>query len=166
MGLPDWSRSKIFLVLLAVTVPILILIAVNKADNSSAPPQQEASADCQQVDQAVRHWAQALPAIQFGLTRSADAATIIRDSTTAAAAVRNDSATITDMSLHDKLTALAEKLDTVSRGKPSTPPDWRPDQTYMDGYASMTPLVHQLKVACPNVGDDPAPAGVPAPPTN
>lgn len=70
MGLPDWSRSKIFLVLLAVTVPILILIAVNKADNSSAPPQQEASADCQQVDQAVRHWAQALPAIQFGLTRS------------------------------------------------------------------------------------------------
>ena len=166
MGLPDWSRPKILLALLAVTVPILVLIAINKADSSSAPPQQEASADCRQVDQAVRHWSEALPAIQFGLTRSADAAAIARDSATAAAAVRSDAASITDMTLRDKVTALADKLDMVSRGRPSAPPDWRPDQTFMDGYPPMTTLVHQLKVACPNVGNDPAPAGPPTLPTN
>ncbi|MEN4451318.1 hypothetical protein ACJH6J_17805 [Mycobacterium sp. SMC-18] len=166
MGLPDWSRPKILLALLAVTVPILVLIAINKADSSSAPPQQEASADCRQVDQAVRHWSEALPAIQFGLTRSADAAAIARDSATAAAAVRSDAASITDMTLRDKVTALADKLDMVSRGRPSAPPDWRPDQTFMDGYHPMTTLVHQLKVACPNVGNDPAPAGPPTLPTN
>ncbi|BCI83197.1 hypothetical protein MTY66_48220 [Mycolicibacterium sp. TY66] len=166
MGLPDWSRPKILLALLAVTVPILVLIAINKADSSSAPPQQEASADCRRVDQAVRHWSDALPAIQFGLTRSADPAAIVRDSATAAAAVRSDAAAITDMTLRNKVTALADKLDMVRRGKPSAPPDWRPDQTYMDGYHPMTTLVHQLKVACPNVGNDPAPAGPPALPTN
>lgn len=166
MGLPDWSRPKILLALLAVTVPILVLIAINKADSSSAPPQQEASADCRQVDQAVRHWSEALPAIQFGLTRSADAAAIARNSATAAAAVRSDAASITDMTLRDKVTALADKLDMVSRGRPSAPPDWRPDQTFMDGYHPMTTLVHQLKVACPNVGNDPAPAGPPTLPTN
>jgi len=150
---------------MAVAVPILVLIVMSKPDSPDTPPQQETSADCQQVDQAVRHWAEALPAIQFGLTRAADPAAIARDATAAATAVRNDAAPITDMSLRGKVTALADKLDMVSRGNPSAP-DGLPDQTYMGGYQPMMPLVHQLKVACPNIGTDSAPAGIPAPPTN
>ncbi len=153
------------LVMLAVAVPIMVLIVVSKRDSSSAPQQPEVSADCQQVDQAVRHWALALPSIQFGLTRAADALTISRDAAAAAASVRNDAASITDMSLRNKVTTLADKLDMVSRGNPSAPPDGLPDQTYMSGYQPMLPLVHQLKVACPNIGDDLVPAGLPAGPT-
>jgi hypothetical protein len=152
-------------VMLAVAIPIMVLIVVSKPDSANAPPQQEASTDCRQADQAVRHWAEALPAIQFGLTRSADAARIARDASAAAASVRNDAASITDMSLRDKVTALADKLDMVSRGNPSAPPHGFPDQTYMGGYQPMMPLVHQLKVACPNIGNDPAPPGLPARPT-
>ena len=82
----------------------------------------------------------------------------------AAASVRNDAASITDMSLRDKVTALADRLDMVGRGNPRAP-DGLPDKNYMGGYQGMTPLVQQLKVACPNIGNDPLPAGFPSPPT-
>ena len=164
MGLPDWSRPKILLVMLAVTVPILVLIVMSKSDEPETSQQQEVSADCQRVDQAVRHWSDALPGIMHGLSGNAVASDVARDAAAAAASVRNDAASITDMSLRDKVTALADRLDMVSRGTPRAP-DGFPDKNYMGGYQGMTPLVQQLKVACPNIGNDPLPAGFPSPPT-
>lgn len=124
----------------------------------TAPDEKELSADCARADQAARHWARVLPVMQGGMFGDSDTTNLSRDTAGAAAAVRREAAAIEDAALQTKVNALATALEKVSRGNPKSPPNGWPDKEYVGGYQGTTAALHDLKIACPDIGDDPLPA--------
>ncbi len=142
----------------AVAAPIAVILIV------TAPSEKAPSADCQRVDQIAHHLvtAGALPGgdgvADPNVTRKAAEAAA---AAAAAAAARDEAASIEDPDLKRKALAFADALRQFSQGNPSAPPNGWPDKNYMGGYQNSFSTLHELKLACPNVGTDQLPEGVP-----
>ncbi|MED5816560.1 hypothetical protein VST63_29725 [Mycolicibacterium sp. 050232] len=153
MGLPDWSGAKIRLVMLAVAAPVmLIMVAVGYATEDSDKP----SADCQRVDRVAHHLV--IPSGLVGRDGAGDP-NAPRQAAAAATAAREEAAAIEDPDLKRKALAFADALHQFGQGNPSAPPNRWPDKNYMGGYQNSLSALHELKLACPNVGTDQLPDG-------
>ena len=139
--------------MLAVALPIIAGILVWNYAND--PARKPLSPDCVQVHDAILQWGRVMPDISNAL--SADARTqptLARDTADAAAAVRRTAAAVDDPTVRRKVTALADALDKVSRGNPSSPPNNWPDQNFMGGHQGALAAVHDLAEVCPNINDE------------
>ncbi|MGV0745582.1 hypothetical protein [Mycolicibacterium sp. XJ870] len=149
MSIRDWSSAKVRLVMLAIAAPFMtIWVIVGYAQESSGQ-----NPDCAHADTAARHWAVVIPGIHAGLAGGAETPNLSRDTADAADAIRGEADSITDSTLKTKVLALATALDRVSRGNPSSPPNGFPDKDYMGGMQGATSALHDLKIACPDIGD-------------
>jgi protein-disulfide isomerase len=142
MAIPTLSKGRILIVLLALAVPVLVFVVHDKA-----------SEDCVRVDQALRHWVAVLPDIHRALAGHAETGTLASDTAAAAEGVREEAESIADSAPKATVTSLADTLDLVSQGNPKSPPNGFPDKTFMSGFNDMTSISHDLKVACPDIGD-------------
>ncbi|OMC37336.1 hypothetical protein A5740_04950 [Mycobacterium sp. GA-1841] len=143
--------------MLAVTAPVmLIMVAIGYATDDSDEP----SADCRHADQIAHHFVSVAPGAISGLAGEADR-DVTRKAAEAATAARAEAASIEDPDLRRKALAFADALQLFSQGNPSAPPNGWPDKNYMGGYQNSTKALHDLKLACPNVGTDQMPADVP-----
>ncbi|CQD18525.1 hypothetical protein A5731_24650 [Mycolicibacterium conceptionense] len=157
MGLPDWSGAKIRLVMLAVAMPVmLIMVAVGYATEDSEEP----SADCQRADQIAHQWVNVVPGVLQGMGVGEVDPNLARDAGEAATAVRDEAASIEDHDLKRQALRFADALQRISEGNPRMPPSGWPDKNFVGGFQDGTDALHELKVACPNVGTDELPAGV------
>ncbi|MCF6390170.1 hypothetical protein L2K20_24615 [Mycobacterium sp. MBM] len=153
MGIRDWSRAKITFL---IGLPVFLVIAVPMVVwgyRSEPPP---LSGDCVHVDQALRHWMTVLPRIQLSMAKAGDT-TLLSDVGAAARAVRVEAAAIEGPTLRSTVIKLADNLDRVSRGSPTSPPNGFPDRNYVGGLQDSMSTGHALKLACPAAVNDPAP---------
>ncbi|MGE2833559.1 hypothetical protein [Mycobacterium sp. SMC-4] len=155
MSWRDWSSARIRLTMLAVVTPIMALwVVIGYVTESDEP-----TGDCLAAENGVRRWAAVLPDIHAGMPGDVAAATLSDATAQAAAGIRDDAETIDDLELRNLVTALAEELERVSRGDPSSPPNGWPDKNYMGGYQGSVRVVGEIKRACPEIGDELAPTG-------
>ncbi|MEW2483834.1 hypothetical protein AB0876_30045 [Mycobacterium sp. NPDC049093] len=161
MALRDWSSAKVRLVMLAAASPLmLIMVVVGYADDSS----DELSADCQRADQIAHQWVKVVPGVLKGMGVGEVDPNLARDAGEATTAVRDEAASIEDQDLKRKALTFADALHRISQGNPRTPPNGWPDKNFVGGFQDGTEALHELKLACPNVGTDQVPAGVPTTP--
>ena len=153
MAISDWSRAKITIF---IGLPIFLVVTIPAVIWSYHSETPRLSGDCLHVDQVLRHWAHVLPRVQRALTDAQDPA-LISDTATAAVAIRDEAQAILDSSLRSTALALADSIDRISLGNPSTPPHGVPDQNYMAGMQGSMSAGHDLKLACPAAGDDGVP---------
>jgi hypothetical protein len=158
VGLSDWSRGKVTLVMLAVAVPIMVIMIV------TAPSEKAPSADCQRADQVAHKWVDVVPGVLQGMGVGDVDPNLARDAGEAATAVRDEAASIEDRDLKRQALRFADALQRISQGNPRTPPKGWPDKNFVGGFQDGTDALHELKLACPNVGTDQLPAGVPTTP--
>ncbi|MCG7579602.1 hypothetical protein [Mycolicibacterium sp. OfavD-34-C] len=155
MSFREWSGTKVRLILLAAVVPVMIIwVVISYATESADKP----TGDCLSAENAVRHWASVLSDVQKSMAGDVDT-TLSVDTAQAAAAIRGEADVIGDSALRTTVLELAAQLDRVSRGDPSSPPNGFPDKDYMGGYQGTLAAVHDIKAACPEIGDDPVPSG-------
>lgn len=153
MGVRDWSRAKITFL---IGLPVFLVVAVPMVVwgyRSEPPP---LSGDCVHVDQALRHWMTVLPRIQLSMAKAGDT-TLLSDVGAAARAVRVEAEAIEGPTLRSTVIKLADNLDRVSRGSPSSPPNGFPDRNYVGGLQDSMSTGHALKLECPAAVNDPAP---------
>lgn len=150
MAIRDWSKAK-FTLLIGLPVFLVISIPIVVWDYRTEAPRP--SGDCLHVDQAMRHWMRVLPAIQSGLGDADDTA-LVSDTAAAATAIRGEAEAIQDPALRSTAMTLADNLERVSRGSPSSPPNGFPDRNYMGGMQDSISTGHALKLACPGAVDD------------
>lgn len=150
MSIRDWSKAKFTLL---IALPVLLVIAIPMVVWSYRTEAPSLSGDCLRVDQAMRHWMGVLPRIQHGMADAEDTA-LDSDTAAAAAAIRGEAETIQDPALRSTVLTLADHLDRVSRGSPSSPPNGFPDRNYVGGMQDSMSTGHALKLACPGAVDD------------
>lgn len=158
MALKDWSRGKITLAMGAVAAPIAVIMIV------TAPSEKAPSADCQRADQIAHQWVNVVPGVLQGMGVGEVDPNLARDAGEAATAVRDEASSIEDWDLKRKALRFADALHRISQGNPRTPPNGWPDKNFIGGFQDGTDALHELKLACPNVGTDQLPAGVPTTP--
>ncbi|BBX29949.1 hypothetical protein GCM10009632_48300 [Mycolicibacterium alvei] len=143
--------------MLAVAAPImLIMVVVGYADESS----DELSDDCRRADQIAHQWVKVVPGVLQGMGVGEVDPNLARDAGEAATAVRDEAASIEDRDLKRKALRFADALQRISQGNPRTPPNGWPDNNFVGGFQDGTDALHELKLACPNVGTDQLPAGM------
>lgn len=153
MGIRDWSRAKITF---RIVLPVFLVIAVPMVVWGYRSEQPRLSGDCVQVDQALRHWMTVLPRIQLNMAKAGDT-TLLSDVGAAARAVRGEAEAIESPTLRSTVIALADNLDRVSSGSPSSPPNGFPDGNYVGGLQDSMSTGRALKLACPAAVNDSVP---------
>lgn len=149
MALRDWSKAKFtFLILFPIAAVVIVAINVLK------PLPTPLSEDCQRVDQVLRHWVHVLPDMQLGMTPDGDTSQLAGDTAAGAAAIRDEATAITDTALKSDSMRLADKMDQLSHGNPSSPPNGFPDRDYVGGLQGSMAAANDLIAACPGVGDE------------
>jgi hypothetical protein len=141
--------------LIFVVVAGLVLCAAGVifARVADQPP----DTDCEQVDLALRLWATAVPGIYQNVPTDSPAA---GPSATAGAEartaddIRGHAELIERQTLRSDVVRLADALDMVSSSRrAATDPMSPPSKDYIGGINAMNAAVHDLKGACPEVGD-------------
>ncbi|MGE2726056.1 hypothetical protein [Mycolicibacterium pulveris] len=157
MAVRNWSKAKITLLIALPAFLVIGIPLVVWAYRTEAPG---LSGDCLHVDQAMRQWMRVLPRIQGGLVNADDTA-LDSDTASAAAAIRGEAEAIQESALRSTVLKLADDLDRVRQGSPSSPPSGFPDRNYVGGMQDSISTGHVLKRACPGAVDDRLPEEVP-----
>lgn len=144
--------------MLAVAAPIMVIMIV------TAPSEKAPSADCQRADRVAHKWVDVVPGVLQGMGVGDVDPNLARDAGEAATAVRDEAASIEGRDLKRQALRFADALQRISQGNPRTPPNGWPDKNFVGGFQDGTDALHELKLACPNVGTDQLPAGVPTTP--
>jgi hypothetical protein len=132
---------------------VLCAAAVIYARAADQPPDP----DCEQVDRALRLWATAVPGIYQNVPT--DSPTAGPSATAEAEArtaddIRGHAELIERPALRSDVVRLADGLDMVSNSRrAATDPMSPPSKDYIGGINAMNSAVHDLKKACPEVGD-------------
>lgn len=153
MAIRDWSKARLTVL---IALPVLLVIGIPMVVWSYHTEAPGLSGDCLHVDQAMRQWMRVLPRIQGGLVNADDTA-LDSDTAAAAAAIRGEARAIQEPTLRSTVLKLADDLDRVSQGSPSSPPNGFPDGNYVGGMQDSMSTGHALKLACPGAVDDPLP---------
>ena len=124
MAIRDWSKAEFTLL---ITLPVFLVISIPLGVWSDRTETPSLSGDCLHVDQAMRHWMRVLPQIHRGLGEMGPTA-VASETAAAAAAIRVEAQAIQDPTLRSTAMTLADNLDQVSRGNPSSPPNGFPDR--------------------------------------
>jgi hypothetical protein len=141
------------LIFVVVAGVVLCAAGVIFARAADQPP----DADCEQLDRALRLWATAVPGIYQNVPSDSP---IAGPSATAEAEartaddIRGHAELIERQTLRSDVVRLADALDMVSTSRrAATDPMSPPTKDYIGGINGMNSAVHDLKKACPEVGD-------------